>query len=269
MSDWSRRAFLSSSSILVLPLTISGQAASGPAPSGLAPSAAPPALFPLQEPSVVKEVVGAAHRDLARVKELVDARPALACATWDWGFGDWESALGAASHVGRPDIAEYLISKGARPDMFTAAMLGNLELVRALITASPGVQRVKGPHSITLMRHAQAGGDRAKPVVDYLLSVGGADERPATAPISNEDRDRLVGTYAYGSGADERLEVLLQREQLAIRRVGGDQKNLFHVGDLAFYPSGADAVRITFARSGARVTVHVADGPVNLSAAMI
>src|SRR6476646_8611337 len=48
------------------------------------------------------------HFDLAKLKELVDTRQELAKASWDWGFGDWETAIGAASHVGRKDIAAYL-----------------------------------------------------------------------------------------------------------------------------------------------------------------
>src|ERR1700752_4410270 len=57
-------------------------------------------LFPTQPPELVREMVTVAHFDLNRVKELVDARPSLARASWDWGFGDWEDALGAASHIG-------------------------------------------------------------------------------------------------------------------------------------------------------------------------
>jgi hypothetical protein len=43
-------------------------------------------------------------------------------AAWDWGFGDWEDALGACSHTGNREIAGYLIER-ARPTIFSAAML--------------------------------------------------------------------------------------------------------------------------------------------------
>ena len=56
-----------------------------------------------------------AHGNVRRVRELVEDRPSLAKASWDWGFGDWEDALGAASHMGNREIAEYLIGHGARP----------------------------------------------------------------------------------------------------------------------------------------------------------
>src|ERR1700682_2156912 len=110
---------------------------------------APPDVFPLHPPAMVREMVSVSHGNVKRVRELVEAHPALAKASWDWGFGDWEAAIDAASHVGNREIAEYLIGKGARPTLFTAAMLGQLEIVKGLIAAHPGVQRLAGPHSIS------------------------------------------------------------------------------------------------------------------------
>ena len=108
----SRRGFLGS--VPAVPFLISGQ------PSQ--PSAPPPlwAGFPANEPDAAKEIVGVSHGNLARVKELVSARPALARASWDFGYGDWETPIDAASHVGNRPIAEFLIASGARPTIFTA-----------------------------------------------------------------------------------------------------------------------------------------------------
>ena len=80
--------------------------------------------FPSHPPELAREMVGVSHGNIARVKELLAERPSLAKAVWDWGFGDWETALGAASHVGNREIAELLLAHGARPDLFTAAMMG-------------------------------------------------------------------------------------------------------------------------------------------------
>jgi hypothetical protein len=129
--------------------------------------------FPLQPPGVVREVVLVAHFDAKRLRSLVDAQPALARAAVDWGFGDWEDALGAASHMGNREIAEYLLSKGARPTIFSAAMLGQLNVVKAFVQAQPRVQRTPGPHSISLLSHARAGGKDAQTVFDYLNALGG------------------------------------------------------------------------------------------------
>src|SRR5262245_33966332 len=68
-------------------------------PQPATPRPAPWPGFPRQEAKLVAEVVGASHTNEARVRELVNAHPALVNAWWDWGFGDWESPLGAASHV--------------------------------------------------------------------------------------------------------------------------------------------------------------------------
>ncbi len=62
--------------------------------------------LPQQDPTLVREMVGVSHGKIDRVKELLQQMPRLANAAIDHGFGDWESALGAASHVGRRDIAE-------------------------------------------------------------------------------------------------------------------------------------------------------------------
>src|SRR5438309_1041064 len=78
---------------------------------------------PRLDPDSVNQFVIAAHRDLDRVREMLQAQPALVNATWDWGAGDWETALGGASHMGRRDIATFLLERGARLDLFAAAML--------------------------------------------------------------------------------------------------------------------------------------------------
>lgn len=257
-SNLSRRRFLAASSGLAafgvagassLLAALPETASAPPMPTAAAPTTnALPALFPTQAPELVREVVGVSHFDLAKVQALVDRQPSLARATWDWGFGDWESALGAASHVGNRPIAEYLISMGARPDLFTAAMLGHLDVVKAAVSATPGVQRIKGPHGITLLSHAKAGGDASKPVVAYLESLGDADQRPKLEPLADAQVAALLGRYRYGTGGTDVFVVEKPKELLQIRRADQSLRNLFHLGDLAFYPAGAEAVRFRFSR---------------------
>jgi hypothetical protein len=118
--------------------------------------------------ALVQSFVGNAHGDLDAVKTALDDEPRLANATWDWGGGDWESALGAAGHTGRRDIAELLLAHGARLDLFVAAMLGEVEVVRAILDAHPEMRDSKGPHGIPLRAHAEAGGDQARAVLELL-----------------------------------------------------------------------------------------------------
>jgi hypothetical protein len=105
--------------------------------------------------SEVQEFVGNAHGDLEAVRAALESDPTLANAAWDWGDGDWETALGAASHMHRRDIAELLLAHGARLDVFAAAMLGDVEVVRAVLEAHPEMRDAEGPHGIPLAAHAQ------------------------------------------------------------------------------------------------------------------
>ncbi len=215
-------------------------------------------LFPTQAPEMVREMVTVAHFDLKRVKELVEARPSLARAAWDWGFGDWESALGAASHMGNRPIAEYLISQGARPSLFSATMLGQLEVVKAFVAAQPGVQRIRGPHSISLLAHAKAGGEGARAVFEYLQALGGADAEPQVA-VTEADAVAVRGTYVFGVGANQQIEVTVEKGQVTWTRKGAMGRPLFHLGERVFYPYGAAAVRIRFDEAGGAMVMTVND----------
>jgi hypothetical protein len=119
---------------------------------------------------MVKEFVIAAHGNMEKTKKMLEAQPSLVNATWDWGGGDWETGLGGASHVGSAAIAEYLLSMGARMDVFCAAMLGRIDIVKAFLAADPKIVDLPGPHRIPLIRHAIAGKQDA--VVELLKAHG-------------------------------------------------------------------------------------------------
>lgn len=127
---------------------------------------------PRLDPVLVKDFVSNAHGDLGRVRDLLRQQPALVNAAWDWGGGDWETGLGAAAHMGRKDIALCLLESGARMDIFAAAMLGYLDIVRAMLAAVPDSRGWRGPHGIPLLKHAEAGGAEAAPVADFLHTLG-------------------------------------------------------------------------------------------------
>jgi hypothetical protein len=119
-----------------------------------------------------------AHSDLPMTKKLLEKEPALLNSAIDWGAGDWETGLGGASHMGRRDIAEYLLEKGARIDIFCAAMLGLLDAVKAFLTLQPKLIDAKGPHGFTLHFHAQVGDKDSEKVLDYLQSVKKVELKP-------------------------------------------------------------------------------------------
>jgi hypothetical protein len=232
--------------------------------------------FPAQPTELVREMVTVAHFDLNRVRDLVGAHPSLAMAGWDWGFGDWETPLGAASHMGNRPIAEYLISKGAPTSLYSAAMLGQLGVIKALVAAQPGIQHIRGPHSISLLAHARMGGEAARPVFEFLESLGDADSE---SPVLLKDKDTtaLVGAYVLGAGNTRQVDVNADIKmyagkmytyppQLNWTRKGTMTRPLFHLGDRTFFPAGAPAVRIRFTEDADAVLMTVTDAELVLTA---
>jgi hypothetical protein len=213
--------------------------------------------YPSMNDEMVSSIVGASHGNFDKVKELVNARPELAGASWDWGFGDWETALGAASHVGRRDIAEFLIANGARPDIFTYTMMGMLKSVQDIIETVPGIQSHNGPHGITLLQHAKnrleakdiSSSDAANvnKVISYLENLGNADAKAKNLEMTEEEKQKYLGEYRFGNGDNEIFLVdLHKRGFLQIGRKGAFQRGLGKIDENTFSPVGAPSVKIIF-----------------------
>jgi len=153
------------------------QAQPGSTPSAPAAAATPESAdnvpdFPEHHPQFdrarVKRFVIAGHVNLSAVKAMLAEEPNLINGATDWGNGDFETALGGASHMGRRDIAEYLLEHNARMDIFAATMLGKTDIVKAAVAVFPNVVHVPGPHGIPLIVHAEKGGPPAKAVLEFL-----------------------------------------------------------------------------------------------------
>ncbi len=136
---------------------------------------------------LIQDFVIFAHTDLEMVKKLVEKEPGLALSIINWGANDWESGLGAAAHCARHDIVELLLEHGARPDIFCSAMLGQVDVIRTLITHQPKLIDVKGPHGFSLHFHAQVGGDQSASVLEYLQSVKKLELKPNPFLKMNEE----------------------------------------------------------------------------------
>lgn len=252
----SRRSFVSiTSGLSVLGISPFPARVWAQAPPPLPYAIAGADAFPQQDPGLVKDAVGASHGNFARIRELVEKQPAIARASIDWGFGDWETCIDAAAHVGNKPIADFLLQYGARPTIFSAAMMGQLDAVKAFIAARPGIQKTYGPHGITLMAHAKAGGPDSAAVVQSLTGIGDADIPLPTQPLAAADRDALVGKYIYGTGPRDFITIDVQQDRLGIDRPNGPARRfLMHTGNLVFFPTGVPSAKIAFAREGAKVT---------------
>jgi len=134
---------------------------------------------PQLDKKIVQEFVGASHRDMDKVKVLLEEYPNLLNAAHDWKYGDFETGLGAASHVGYKELAQYFLEKGAQANIFTACLFGKIEIVKPMLTAFPNTLHARGPHGFTLLHHAEKGGEEALEVKDYLVSLGAVDKKIA------------------------------------------------------------------------------------------
>jgi hypothetical protein len=165
---------------LLLAQTASSSAA--PVASATSESADYVPDFPEHHPQLdrtrVKRFVIAGHGNLPAVKAMLTEQPNLINGAIDWGNGDFETALGGASHMGRRDIAEYLLERNARMDIFAATMLGRLDIVTAAVAAFPNIVRVPGPHGIPLIVHAEKGGPAAQAVLDFLRPLASQSQSP-------------------------------------------------------------------------------------------
>lgn len=170
-----------------------------------------------QNLELVRSFVGAGHKDanIAQIKEMLDRDPKLVFASHDWGEGDWETALGGASHTGSREMARYLLSRGARIDSFCAAMLAEREVVAALVAANPSVVTSRGPHGYTLLYHVAIGGDVV--LADLLKPQLGTQPRAYTQALSAAVRDgHLAMTkWLFANGeVDPNVEDALGRRPL-------------------------------------------------------
>ncbi|MGY8750022.1 MAG: hypothetical protein ACKVHR_18430 [Pirellulales bacterium] len=156
-----------------------------------APSFKPSWKKPQVNRTMAQDFVIYAHSDLPMIKKLLIREPGLLNATLDWGGGDWETAMGGASHMGRRDIVEYLLEQGGRPDIFCFTMLGLLEPVQSMLELQPSLIDAKGPHGFSLHFHAQVGQKDSKDVLDYLQSVKEMDLRPV--PFLNKKKSSKTG----------------------------------------------------------------------------
>ena len=160
---------------------------------------------------MVNEFVGKSHGAFKLVKEMIAKEPLLVNASWDWGNGDFESGLNAASHVGNRPIAELLLEKGARMDVCAAVMLGLKGIVKEMLLVNPKLHTVRGAHTIPLLSHAIYGGKKADDVLNMLIDAGAdvniATKTGSTALMSAAGAGRApIVELLLAKGADPKLK---------------------------------------------------------------
>jgi hypothetical protein len=84
--------------------------------------------------SDIKEFVEAAHGDIAKLKQMLAAKPELL----NMANGN-ETALGAACQMRRVDIIEFLLEQGAPLTISAACVLGQTAKVEEFLAREPSL----------------------------------------------------------------------------------------------------------------------------------
>jgi len=119
-------------------------------------------------PELIEEFVISAHSDFPKVQEMLERQPSLLNQKW---VQFDENALEASGHMGRADIMEYLLGKGAPLTIFAAASLGRPEDVEAFLQEKPELATALGVHGMTILSHTALGGKVE--IADMLVAHGG------------------------------------------------------------------------------------------------
>ncbi|MEO8131376.1 MAG: ankyrin repeat domain-containing protein [Bryobacteraceae bacterium] len=201
--------------------------ASGLAVAAAAQTPAPAEAPPKVELALVSDFVIKAHKPgVDALKAMLDQEPGLLNSAWDWGRGDWETALGGASHVGQRATAMFLLDRGARPDLFAATMLGELPTVKGWLAFAPQAHHVPGPHGIPLLSHAVAGMKPAMPVFELLMQRGANVSAAANNGLTPLMMAAMTGhadalQALLAAGADARARAKDGRTAFSIARKSG------------------------------------------------
>ncbi|HMA34596.1 MAG TPA: ankyrin repeat domain-containing protein [Chloroflexia bacterium] len=148
-------------------------------------------------PELIEEFVVAAHGNFPKVQEMLERAPQLLNAKW---LPVDENALEASGHMGRADIAEYVLGKGAPLTIFAAAMLGQTEDVAAFLRDAPELAEALGVHGISILYHAALSGKIE--IVDLLVAHGGGDGVSSALHAAVGPGHREMAAWLLARGAD-------------------------------------------------------------------
>lgn len=134
----------------------------------------------------IRPYIIACHGPLEDLRPVLESEPRLLRSCWHWGGGDWESGMDAAGHMGHPDVARFLMDRGATLHAYAAASMGLTDVVRSMVEADPKVVNRPGVHGMSMLLHVSMSGDTE--LAGYLHQQG------ATLGIDSA----LHGAIAFG-----------------------------------------------------------------------
>jgi ankyrin repeat protein len=159
------------------------------------------------------------HFDIETVKRKLGEMPDLANA---YNPETIESALGAAGHIGREDIAELLLANGAKPELAASAMLGQRDVVQAALEKDPKLATSGGAHNIPLAFHVALSGDV---VMMKMLREAGAKEQVEASLLGAVMKNRVeMAKWLLENDAKTEIKDFQGRSPLEVAEASGFQE---------------------------------------------
>lgn len=148
-------------------------------------------------PELVEEFVLAAHSNFPKVREMLEQEPRLLNEKWT-RFD--ENGLEASGHMGREDIANYLLDNGAPLTIFAAAMLGRADDVAAFIEKDSALASANGVHGFPILYHAAL--SASIDIAELLVANGGGQGASVSlhGAVGKGHGDMVM--WLLGHGAD-------------------------------------------------------------------
>lgn len=149
--------------------------------------------------------------EVAQVRELVESNPALSESYSESGI----SLLMYAAYFKRTDLVSFLAAKRPQLDLFEYCILGNLEAVKAYISANPGAINSFSGDGFTPLIYASFFGHLK--LVDFLIANG------AELNLQAKNSTSVTPLHSAVSGNHFQIASLLlhKKAKVNVRQVHG------------------------------------------------
>ena len=171
-------------------------------------------------PELIEEFVIACHGNYPKIRAMLEQEPGLLNEKWT-KFD--ENGLEASGHMGRADIANHLLERGAPLTIFAAAMLGRTEDVAAFLEDNPALANATGVHGFSILFHAALSGKVE--IAELLVAHGGGEDADTALHAAVRPGHTEMVEWLLARGGDPNtpdfqgkstLDVALQQRHTAI-----------------------------------------------------
>src|ERR1700738_3126870 len=180
----------------------------------------------------------------AGLEALLKAEPGLLRFTAPNG----SSVMLLAAYYGHPELAEVFVRHGAKPDVFEASALGDLDTARNLVGGDPALVNAFAPDGFYPLGLAAFFGHRA--IVEFLLKNG--------ADVKTSARNAQKVTALHGAVARRDVEIVKMLLKAGANANAKQERGFVPLHDAA--ASGNLALVQLLAQHRARMDAQADDG---------